>query len=74
MQSLVIYNRTLREVRAKPCNRIFLSLRLKTFNILNNLLSGRERPVFYTLNDYAGRHVRRVTLLRRHDVDMSIMK
>jgi hypothetical protein len=74
MQSLVIYNRTLREVRAKPYNRIFLSLRLKTFNILNDLLSGRKGPVFYTPNDYAERYIRRVTLLRRYNVGVSIIK
>jgi hypothetical protein len=74
MQSLVIYNRTLREVRVKPCNRIFLSLRLKTFNVLNDLLSGRKEPVFYTPDNYAGRYVKRVILLRRHDVNMSIIK
>jgi hypothetical protein len=74
MQSLVIYDRTLKEVRAKPYNRIFLSSRLKTFNVLNDLLSGRKRPVFYTLNDYAGRYIKRVALLRRHDVDVSIIK
>jgi hypothetical protein len=74
MQSLVIYNKILREVRAKPCNRIFLSLRLKTFNILNDLLSGREGPVFYTPDDYIERHIRRVALLKRYNVGMSIIK
>jgi hypothetical protein len=74
MQSLVIYNKTLREVRAKPCNRIFLSPRLKTFNILNNLLSGRKGPIFYTPDDYAGRYIKRVILLRRHNVAVSIIK
>jgi hypothetical protein len=74
MQSLVIYNKSLREVKAKPCNRIFLSLRLKTFNVLNDLLSGRKGPVFYTPNNYAERYIRRVILLRRHNVSMSIIK
>jgi hypothetical protein len=74
MQSLVIYDRTLREVRVKPYNRIFLSPRLKTFNILNNLLSGREESVFYTLNDYAEKYIRRVALLKRYNVNISIIK
>jgi hypothetical protein len=74
MQSLVIYDRPLREVRAKPYNRTFLSPRLKTFNVLNDLLSGREGPVFYTSDDYAERYIRRVALLRRHDVGVSIIK
>jgi hypothetical protein len=74
MQSLVIYNKSLREVKAKPCNRIFLSLRLKTFNILNDLLSGREGPVFYTPDDYIKRYIKRGILFRRHNVDMSIIK
>jgi hypothetical protein len=74
MQSLVIYNKTLKEVKAKPYNRIFLSLRLKTFNVLNNLLSGRKGPVFYTPDDYTERHIKRVTLLKRHNINISIIK
>jgi uncharacterized protein YqjF (DUF2071 family) len=74
MQSLVIYNKSLKEVKAKPYNRTFLSLRLKTFNILNNLLSGRKGLVFYTLDNYTGRYIRRVALLKRHNVDILIIK
>jgi hypothetical protein len=74
MQSLVIYDRTLREVRVKPYNRIFLSLRLKTFNILNDFLSRRKGPVFYTPDDYIGRYIRRVALLRRYNIGISIIK
>jgi hypothetical protein len=74
MQSLVIYNRSLREVKVKPYNRIFLSLRLKTFNILNDLLSGRERSVFYTPDDYARRYIRRGILFKRYNVGVSIIK
>jgi hypothetical protein len=74
MQSLVIYNKTLREVRVKPYNRIFLSPRFKTFNILNNLLNGRKRPVFYTLNNYIERYIKRVILFRKYNVNISIIK
>jgi hypothetical protein len=74
MQSLVIYNKTLKEVKVKPYNRIFLSPRLKTFNILNNLLSGRKKPVFYTLNNYAERYIKRVALLKRYNINISIIK
>jgi hypothetical protein len=73
MQSLIIYDRPLREVKAKSCKRIFLSPHFKTFNILNNLLSGREEPVFYALNNYIRKYIKRVALFKRYNVIIIII-